>query len=120
VTAIRAGETDGTELTAADPNWLPLAPTPGHPEYPAAHGCLTAAYAEALNEFFGTKKVTITLSSATTNTSRTFGNTDDLIKEIIDARVFGGMHYRTSVRHGAVIGKKVAQAMSQKYFQPVR
>jgi hypothetical protein len=119
VTAIRAGDTDGNELTEADPNWLPLATTPGHPEYPAAHGCLTAAYAEALRAFFGTKKVKITLSSTTTNSTREFDNTDDLIKEIIDARIFGGMHYRTSVRDGANIGKKVTHWMTKNYFQPV-
>lgn len=119
VTAIRAGSTDGNELTAADPNWLPLAATPNHPEYPAAHGCLTAAYAEALNAFFSTKKVQITLSSTVTNSTRAFDNTDDLTKEIIDARIFGGMHYRSSGRDGANIGKKVTRWMTKYYFQPV-
>lgn len=120
VTAIRAGDTDGNPLTEADPNWLPLAVTPGHPEYPAAHGCLTAAYAEALRAFFGTKKVDITLSSTLTNSTKNFDNTDDIIKEIIDARIFGGMHYRTSVVHGTVIGKKVTRLMERKFFQPVK
>ena len=120
VTAIRAGQTDGNEATDADPNWLPLAPTPGHPEYPAAHGCLTAAYAEALAAFFGTKKVEITLSSTVTNSARAFDNTDEIVKEIIDARVFGGMHYRTSGRDGANIGKKVTRWMTKYYFQPVQ
>lgn len=120
VTAIRAGDTDGNPQTEADPNWTPLVATPNHPEYPAAHGCLTAAFAEALRAFYGTKKVRITLSSAVTNTSRTFNNTDDLIKEIIDARIYGGMHYRTSGVHGTVIGKKVARLMNSRYFQPLQ
>jgi hypothetical protein len=119
VTAIRAGDTDGNDATAGDPNWAPLAATPGHPEYPAAHGCLTAAWAETLRDFFGTKRVRITLTSAVTGTSRTFDNTDDLIREIIDARVFGGMHYRTSGVHGAVIGRKVARLVAARYFHPV-
>ena len=120
VTAIRAGETDGNNSTEADPNWTPLVATPGHPEYPAAHACLTAAFAEALRAFYGTKKVNITLSSKVTNTTRAFNSTDDLIKEIIDARIFGGMHYRTSGVHGTVIGKKVAKWMNKHYFQPVQ
>jgi hypothetical protein len=118
VTAIRAGDTDGNPLTDMDATWAPLAATPGHPEYPAAHGCLTAAFAEALEAFYGTKKVKITLSSTVTNTRRTFENTDDLIKEIIDARIFGGMHYRTSGRDGVAIGRKVAKFMRQNYFRP--
>ncbi|HEX8246601.1 MAG TPA: vanadium-dependent haloperoxidase [Pyrinomonadaceae bacterium] len=120
VTAIRSGDTDGNELTEADLNWTPLVATPGHPEYPAAHGCLTAAFAEALRAFYGTKKVRVTLSSTVTNTTRTFDNTDDLVKEIIDARIFGGMHYRTSGVHGTVIGKKVARLMNRRYFQPLQ
>lgn len=120
VTAIRAGGTDGNALTEADPNWTPLVATPGHPEYPAAHGCLTAALAETLRAFYGTKKVRITLSSTVTNTTRTFQNTDDLIKEIIDARIFGGMHYRTSGVHGTIIGKKVTKWMTRHYFKPVQ
>lgn len=120
VTAIRAGETDGNEVTEADPNWTPLVPTPGHPEYPAAHGCLSAAFAETLRAFFETKKVKITLSSTVTNTSRNFDNTDDIIKEIIDARVYGGMHYRTSSKHGTIIGKNVTQWMTKHFFKPIR
>jgi hypothetical protein len=119
VTAIRAGETDGNLLTAPDTAWTPLAVTPGHPEYPAAHGCLTAAFAEALRAFYGTKKIRITLSSTVTDTTRSFDNTDELIKEIVDARVFGGMHYRSSGKHGVVIGKKVAKWMKQNYFRPI-
>lgn len=120
VTAIRAADSDGNEFTAQDSNWLPLMPTPDHPEYPAAHGSVTAAYAEALRHFFKTKRINITLSSTVTGTSRTFQNTDDLIKEIIDARVYGGMHYRTSVVDGAAIGSKVTKWMSKHYFQPAR
>jgi len=119
VTAIRAGETDGNDATEADVTWVALAPTPNHPEYPAAHGAVSTAYAETLRHFFGTKKVTITLSSTLTGTTHTFHNTDDIIKEIIDARIYGGMHYRTSGVHGSVIGRKVAHWVDKHYFQPV-
>ena len=119
VTAIRAGDSDGNDATTGDPNWTPLAATPGHPEYPAAHGCLTAAWAETLRAFFETKRVRITLTSAVTGSARTFENTDDLIQEIIDARIFGGMHYRTSGVHGVVIGRKVAHWVAGNYFRPV-
>ena len=93
-------------------------PTPNHPEYPAAHGAVSTAYAEALRYFFGTKKVTITLTSTITGTAHTFYNTDDIIKEIIVARIYGGMHYRTSGVHGSVIGKKVANWVAKNYFLP--
>jgi hypothetical protein len=120
VTAIRAGDTDDNDATEIDAGWLALAPTPNHPEYPAAHGAVSTAYAETLRHFFGTKKVTITLSSTATGTTHTFHSTDEIIKEIIDARIYGGMHYRTSGVHGSVIGRRVARWVATHYFQPVQ
>jgi len=121
VTAIRAGDTDGNPATDPDPSWLPLVPTPSHPEYPAAHGCVTTAFADTIADFMGTKDVTITLTSLTSpnRPAHTFFRTDDLIHEIIDARIYGGMHFRTSCHRGVVIGHKVAHWVSKHYFQPV-
>jgi hypothetical protein len=119
VTAIRAGDTDGNDNTVADPGWVPLVVTPAHPEYPAAHGTFTGGYATFLRLFFGTKRVHITLTSTAVASPRSFDNTDNLIKEIIDARVFGGMHYRTSGEDGIKVGKKVAKWVARHYFLPV-
>jgi PAP2 superfamily len=121
VTAIRAGDTDDNAATMPDSQWLPLLTTPAHPEYPSAHGCFTASVAEALATFFGTKKVAITLTSTFpgSGSPRTFESTDDLIHEVIDARVYAGIHYRTSVVRGTVLGRRVAQWVSKRYFQPV-
>ena len=119
VTAIVAGDTDGNDATEEDGSWVALAPTPNHPEYPAAHGAVSTAYAESLRHFFGTKRVTISLTSTVTGTTHTFHNTDEIIKEIIAARIYGGMHYRTSGVHGSVIGRKVAHWINKHYFQPV-
>lgn len=119
VTAIRSAETDDNPATDADPAWLPLVTTPGHPEYPAAHGAFTGAYAEALRRFFDSKQVSITLTSTATGTSRTFNKTDQLIDEIIEARIYGGMHYRTSCKHGVKMGEKVAKWVAKHYFKPV-
>ena len=43
----------------------------------------------------------------------------DALKEIIDARVWGGIHFRTADVQGTVIGKKVAHWLEKHYFQPV-
>ena len=72
-----------------------------------------------LRQFFGTKSVTITLTSTVTGTSRTFHETDDLVKEIIVARIYGGMHFRTSVVRGKVMGTKVAKLVAKRYFLPL-
>jgi hypothetical protein len=119
VTAIRAGDTDGNPLTPIDSDWTPLLTTPAHPEYPSAHGCFTAAVAETLAAFFGTKKIGITLTSTFPGTvPHTFASTDEMIREIIDARVFAGIHYRTSVMRGTVLGRRVAHWVARNYFLP--
>jgi hypothetical protein len=40
------------------------------------------------------------------------------LKEIIDARVWGGIHFRTADVQGAVLGKKVVHYMKKHYFKP--
>jgi hypothetical protein len=123
-TAIRSAATDDNAATDPDPIWAPLVATPCHPEYPAAHGAGTGALAHAIEQFFGTKRVEFTLTSTAVPGfalySHHFTNTQDLVKEVIDARIFGGMHYRTSGVHGTVIANKVAHYVAKHYFQPVQ
>jgi hypothetical protein len=117
VTAIRAADTDRNPGTEPDPAWIGLAVTPPHPEYPAAHGCWTSATATILEHFNGTKKVRFALDSAVTGTTDVFGETSDLRAEIINARVYGGMHYRNSVEVGATLGEQVADWVAANYFR---
>lgn len=117
VTAIRKGDTDGNPLTEADPAWTPLAPTPNFPEYVSAHSSVAGAFSEAISNFFGTKKVTVILDSTVTGTSRRFDNTDDIAKDVAQARIYAGFHFRTACVHGDVIGRKVGRWVSKKYFR---
>ena len=132
VTAIRAGATDGNDATEPDITWVPLATTPNHQEYPSAHGCFTGSVMNAAENFFGTKKLTLNLiacsvpghtcSNTTTGAggvNHAFDRTQDALKEVIEGRIFGGMHYRTSVVHGIVMSNKVAHFVAKNYFLPV-
>lgn len=95
--------------------------TPGHPEYPAAHPTVTGAFAFAVAEFFGTKKVNVTFTSTSvtpgTMTELLFTNTDDIVKHVMAGRIYGGMHYRTSNVHGRNIARKVAHFVAKSHFQ---
>ncbi len=120
VTAIGMGDSDTNPATVGDPAWLPLANTPPHPEYPAAHGCFSGAVAEVLNSVFG-KNVTMTFTSTVPNTvPHVYYGTDDLIEEIGVARVYGGMHFPTSTRHGTKLGKEVGKWVVKNYFRPLK
>jgi hypothetical protein len=118
VTAIPAG--GGNSKLTADLGWTPLGSTPSHPEYPAAHGCVTGAVAAILEGYFGTPNVRFSVDSLVTNTTHVFNNTDDLINEVKNARIYAGFHYRHSVDDGARLGQRVAEQLLKQFFKPVK
>jgi hypothetical protein len=74
---------------------------------------------ETLKDFFGTDKVSFSMTSGVSGTTREFDRFSHAIKEIIDARVWAGIHFRTADVQGHVIGKKVAHILAKDYFRPV-
>ena len=118
VTAIQQADTDGNPATEVDATWLPLAPTPPDPEYPAAHGCVAGAILESLNEFFHTKHLNLTLTSTVPGSiPHLFTDTDEIIDEVLVARVYGGTNFPTSVAHGFKIGKKLGRWIAATQFR---
>ena len=99
--------------------WAPVVPTPNHPEYPAAHSCNNGAIAATLEAFYGTAQVSFTFDSTATGTTHTYRRTDDLVGEVSDARVWGGMHFRNSTEVGAALGRRVAGWVARQHFRPV-
>ena len=120
VTAIRNGDIDGNDLTVADPAWTPLGSTPGHPEYPAAHACLTGSLADTLEHYFGTPHVHLTVSSAVTNTTHYFQNVHELEREVEGARIYAGFHYHHSLIQGFLLGHRVSRNVTANYFASVK
>ncbi len=116
--AIQMADTDGNKRTKADPAWTPHVPTPNHPEYPAAHGCDDGTTAEIVRGFYGTKKVRFAFDSTVTGTTHHHDSTDDLVRDVRNGRVWGGMHFRNSVVVGSELGKDVAKWVA-KHFRPV-
>jgi hypothetical protein len=96
-------------VTAIGHGWQPLLVTPNHPEYPSAHGCTTAALAETLARLAGTRRIGLTVSSTVTGATQRFATADDLERQIVDARVWGGLHFRDSVLVGERLGRAVAR-----------
>lgn len=121
VTAIGAAGSDDNPATESDAAWVPLANTPPHPEYPAAHGCAAGAIAETLRQFFGTKHLAFTFTSTVPGSiPHAYETTDELVKEVQVARIYGGMHYPTSTVHGAIMGRQVGRHIAKHYFKPAK
>jgi hypothetical protein len=109
VTAVRFAAADGNPATMPDPAWTPLLTTPCHPEYPSAHSTLSTAAATVLASYFGGKTTFTVDSSLLPGVQRTFNSFSDALNELADARVFGGMHFRTSCEQGRALGRKVGK-----------
>lgn len=118
ITAIRAGDTDGNEQTAGDPTWSPLLPTtPNHPEYPSAHSCITPAGGRVIARFLGTGNIDFTVPSLTGLGDRHFDQVKDLQYDVGNARIWGGIHYRSAIEDGVTIGKKTVAQVLAHHFQ---
>ena len=106
------GFEDGNDLTIEEPGWRPLIATPNHPEYPGAHGSITAAVAEVLTEFLETDEINVDIHGLDAigplHAVRHFDTATQLREEIINARLWAGLHYRGSSEAGVDLGQKVA------------
>jgi hypothetical protein len=123
-TAIPRADEDDNPATDADPAWRPLLMV-NHPEYPSGHGFWSTALANAVGSFFGSNRVTWTITTSKTavpalvQTERTYTHLNKLTHEIGNARIWGGLHWRTSIKHGEQIGRRVAAHVEKHFFTPV-
>lgn len=116
--AIPAG--GGNAELVADPAWRPLATTPNHPEYPAAHACLTGAVTDLVADYFQTRKVHVVVNSSAFSDgvhTHTFEDTGDWLNEVYWARIFAGFHFNHSLQDGAQLGRQVAHQLIENHFR---
>jgi hypothetical protein len=120
VTAIQLADTDGNPATAADPNWMPLLVTPPHPDYTSGHTCSTAATMGTLIYFFHRDNIPFSAYSAFSGSTRCFGSFSQALAEVIEARIWGGIHTRSADVEGAKIGNGVTAYMIGHFFRPLQ
>jgi hypothetical protein len=119
--AIPAGDSDGNPATAGDLTWTPLVATPPHPEYPSGHGCNNGSQVEVYAALLGTNRIEVDLTSTApgvVQTTRHFARVTDLVQEIINVRIWGGIHFRSSCVAGINTGRKVAHYALKRFFLP--
>lgn len=115
VTSIPSADSDGNPDTAADPDWLPLINTPSHPEYPAGHPSLNGAAATILLSYFDDEQ-TFTLTTAG-QPSRTYTSITQARSDGNNGRVWGGMHYPSTVVISDSEGEAIANYVNQHLMQ---
>jgi len=118
VTAIQAGDTDGTGETDPDPEWTPFIVTPSHPEYPAAHTTVGASVLAFYTAWFDTERLVLTIKG-NGGAVRTYTSIDAIHAEEGNARVWGGMHWRHSTKVGTAVGRKVGMYTAHHLLKPL-
>ena len=119
VTAIRNGDVDGHPATVRDAAWSPLIDTPAHPEYPCAHCILAATVGTVLKSEMAPGMVLAAASPTAQGTTRRWTSTDSLMREVADARIFDGVHYRNSTEVGLAMGQRIGELAAARLRAPV-
>lgn len=119
VNAIRSPADDGNPATVADPTWTPLINAP-YPEHPSGHLCLDGAHLGVLEMFLGTDDISFGVTSIPfPGEVRSYDSFSQALDEIVEARIWAGLHFRTADVQGRALGRNVADYMALNYFQPV-
>jgi hypothetical protein len=119
ITAIREADIDGNPATEKDEAWLPLIANPPYPEHPSGHTGFSGSVVATLQDFFTTDEIAWT-DTNNAGLTRSFSRFSQAIDEIVDARVWSGIHFRTADEQGARIGTQVAKWRDRHFFQAVR
>jgi hypothetical protein len=122
ITAIREGDADGNKHTVGDPNWQPLINTPNYPDHASGANTLLGGVTQMLKMFFGTDKVTFNVSSAHPNANpsvRTYERFSDMSLDVVDVRIYQGIHFRSADLDGRRLGRTVAKWVFENTLQPL-
>jgi hypothetical protein len=120
ITAIREGDNDDNPETAGDPNWQPFINTPNYPDYTSGANNVTGARMLAL--YFGTDHMTF--SVATTNpmaseATRTYHHFSDAAVDVVNARIYEGIHFRPADEQARKQGRHVAQWVFAHFLRSI-
>jgi hypothetical protein len=113
------GDIDGNDATELDASWLPFIDTPMHPEYSCAHCIVSGTIGTILKAALaGTPSPQLSTTSRTApGKSRSWPNPDEFMEEVALARIYDGVHYRTSTEVGTAMGVKIGELVAAKYLK---
>ena len=118
-TAIHAGDTDGNPNTIADPSYAPFITTPCFPSYPSNHGSAGNGAAAVMRRLYGEDGHSITLTNPAVPTiALQYTSFRQITDDISDARVYGGIHFRTDQAAGEQLGRAVGKTVYKNNLRP--
>jgi hypothetical protein len=118
ITAIQQGDDDGNRRTVGDPTWLPFLPTPPYPDYTSGANNLTGAMTRTLERFFG-DRTEFSVFSTPANRTITYHAFSDMADDVVDVRVYQGIHFRFADEVARRQGMRAADWAFSHVLRPV-
>lgn len=122
ITAIREGDNDGNSRTVGEAGWNSLIATPPYPDYTSGANNLTGAFTRILELFFGTDEFSFSVTSTAPlaiQKTRNFTSFSQVAQEVVDARVYLGIHFRFADDAARTQGGRVAHWVFMRFLRPV-
>jgi hypothetical protein len=122
ITAIQEGDNDGNPQTVGDPTWQPLTETPPYPDYTSGANAVNSAVTHVLALFFGTDHLTFSLNTGNLNAiqkTRTYCRLSEERRDVLNARIYEGIHFRFADLAGRRQGRQVAKWAFKHFLRPV-
>lgn len=107
ITAIQQGDDDDNPNTAGDPTWVPLVTTPAYPDYTSGANSFTAAFMRTLARLLG-NETTFIVTNVPRNETKTYERFSDMAADMVEVRIYQGIHFRTADEVARRAGKRVA------------
>jgi hypothetical protein len=117
ITAIHEGENDGNPATAGDPSWQPYLNTPPYSDWTSGANGISGAITRSYTNYFGKDECPFTITS-TEQKTRTYNKFSDFAKDIVDVRIYQGIHFRFADVAGREQGEKVADYVFKNVATP--
>ena len=120
--AIQLADTDGNDATEPDTGWTSLLPLPPYADEPSGANCVFSAMMNSAKAFFGSDAAEFDITSTGPagtvglGSTRHYSHFTDVIPDIIEARIYGGLHFRTADVNGADLGRRVSEYVDANYF----
>jgi hypothetical protein len=122
-TAIQEGNNDGNPRTVGDPGWQPLINNPPYPDYSSGANNISAAALGAFALFFGRDQMTFSVTTTnlgpTIQDTRVYGRFSDAAQDVVDARIYEGIHFRFADEAARTQGRQVAYWAFRNFLRPL-
>jgi len=122
VTAIREGDSDGNAATAGDAAWQSLINNPNYPDYTSGANNVTAAMMQTLALYFHRDRMTFEVTSnapLAVQKIRVYRYFSDAMQDVVDARIYLGIHFRFADTAARTQGRRVAEWVFDHFLLPV-